>query len=336
MRNFIIALATLTLTTTGIWAQEEIDGGPVYVDFKPIYRVKNFIQVDSIYNGKLNEDEAIFHFDLQNLMPADTSAIVHFSMDSTEFLRPLKSGRLSVKTTPGYHSFQIYVNENYTEAFSPMLNIAGQTELIYQVILSHRLPEEPIITFKPVIYLYPEEATDIALSVDIHDGKHPFYYPKYKDEWKCTAQPNGTLTIEDEQYRYLFWEAEQADHLQEIDVNEGFVVAGTEAVSFLEAKLKEVGFTSEERADFITFWGPKLAANDQNLVRFEWNETCDKFADLNISPKPDHIYRFYIFMSALDGNIDLQPQILPQFERNGFVVLEWGGQISNYQPNTAL
>jgi hypothetical protein len=241
-----------------------------------------------------------------------------------------------LKTTPGTHFFKFYLNNNYLEVFSDGLPINPQYRSNYNVSLFGRAPEEPVMTFKPVIYLYPEEETEIAVNLEIHDGKHPFYYPTYNDSWTCIAQPNGNLTVDDEEYRYLFWEAQQEDHLNEIDVTEGFVVDGNNAVAFLEEHLNTFGFTAIERADFITFWGPRLAANDHNLVRFEWNETCEKFADLNISPQPDNFYRFYIFTSALESDIEIQPQEIPTMNRRGFTVLEWGGQVSNYQPNTIL
>jgi hypothetical protein len=248
----------------------------------------------------------------------------------------LIDGVLSLQATPEPHLFKFYLNSNYLEVFSPALQIPSRNEYTYAVYLLRRAPQAPVMTFKPVIYLYPQEETEIEVNVEIHDGKHPFYYPAYTENWNCIASPNGDLTINGEQYRYLFWEAQQEDHLNEIEVNEGFVVEGKGAIAFLESHLNTFGFTAAERADFITFWGPKMAANEHNLVRFEWNETCDKFADLNISPQPDNIYRFYIFTSALEADYDIQPQIIPTMNRDGFTVLEWGGQISNYQPTKVL
>lgn len=307
------------------------------IQFVPIFQtLSTFTQSASEVNSKFNVNQAAYHFKFTNLLPEDIGAIVRYSIDSVEFWQPLENGSFSVYTTPGSHSFQIYINENYLEALSPVLEAPEQTEVTYNVTMSRRPIEQQIITFKPVIYLYPKEKTEVEVEVDIHAGKDPFFYPKYSDKWSCVAHPNGTLEMDQGKFRYLFWEAVQADHLNEIQVDAGYVVSGSEAVDFLEEKLTKVGFTSEERADFITFWGPKLAANAQNLVRFEWNEVCDKFADLNISPKPDHTYRFYIFMSALDTEMSIEPQELPAFQRDGFVVLEWGGQVSNYQINTAL
>lgn len=336
MKYLLLVLATLP--TTAFWAQEEFPDikDHIVLNSKPKYRWLDFVLVDSTHNDRLASDEAVYHFDMFNLLPGDSNEIVHFSVDSTDYWLPLYEGRLSVTTTPGNHTFQIYVNDNYLEAISPSLRISAQTELIYEVILSKRPVYQGVVTYKPVIYLYPEEEKEVTVDLEIHDGKHPFYYPSYKDAWKCTAAPNGDLTIDGEQYRYLFWEAQQDDHLKTTDVDAGFVVAGSDAISFLEDKLRKVGFTTAERADFITFWGPIIAKNNLNLIRFEWNQTCDKFADLNVSPQPDHLYRFYIFVAPLHHSISIPQQEIPTMDRSGFVVLEWGGQLSNYQPKTSL
>jgi hypothetical protein len=331
-------IITAILIQLSTWAQpgEEFYREAEALSFQDSELFYQVVRTDSIYRPQLSEDEAIYTFNFDGLHQSDTNAFVQYSIDSVNYDGQLNSGQISILTTPGIHYFQFYLNENYLEVFSGSLNIAPQHEYKFSTYLFQRAPSEPVMTFKPVIYLYPGEKTSIDVQLEIHDGKHPFYYPSFNESWTCVASPDGNLEMNGINYRYLFWEAQQADHLNQIDVNEGFVVNGNEGISFLEDKLREVGFTSEEQADFITFWGPKLAANEKNLVRFEWNETCDKFADLNISPQPDHTYRFYIFTSAIDSDIEIQPQALPTFDREGFVALEWGGQISNYQPDTSL
>lgn len=307
---------------------------------RPIDKNGKVVLTKEYKNDSLNQDEAVYYFDFKGLEKQDYNKTVRYSLNDSEFSGKMKGSRLRIKTAPGSYKLAIYINFRYYELFTDSLTIEPQMVQIYNIKLS-KTPKpkkgrgNDRKVYKPVIYLYPETEQEVEVVVDVH-GKDPFFYPQYEDAWRVIAGPNGDLVFNDETYNYLFWEADDEDHLEEIEVNEGFVVAGNDAVSFLEEKLTEVGFTSEERADFITFWGPKLAANENNLVRFEWNDACDKFADLNISPQPDHIYRFYIFMSAIDTDNTIQPQVLPTFNREGFVALEWGGQISNYQPNTEL
>ncbi|PWL27702.1 MAG: hypothetical protein DCO96_10375 [Fluviicola sp. XM-24bin1] len=306
---------------------------------RPLDRMASVIKVKEYIDDSLGQDEAVYYFNFNGLEKKHRGASTRYSLNDSEFVTNLNDKQLRVKTAPGTYKMAFYINSNYYEVFTDSLTIDPQMVQVYRINLSKtpKIQGKPIErkVYKPVIYLYPKTETEIAVTVDIH-GMNPFYYPNYNDVWNVTAQPNGDIEYNGESYNYLFWEADDEDHLEEVNVKEGFVIPRDEAVSFLEEKLTAIGFNSEERADFITFWGPKLAVNEKSLVRFEWNETCDKFADLTIEPKPDHIYRFYIFISALDGDFVLPPQVLPQFNREGFVVLEWGGQVSNYQPNTSL
>ncbi|MBR4283221.1 MAG: hypothetical protein IKT48_00730, partial [Anaerotignum sp.] len=93
----------------------------------------------------------------------------------------------------------------------------------------------PIAARKPVIYLYPEETTDISVELE-YDGGLTVTYPDYGNGWNVTAEPDGTLTnhADGREYSYLFWEGEGYG---EMDFSEGFVVKGEDTVSFLQDKL---------------------------------------------------------------------------------------------------
>ena len=59
---------------------------------------------------------------------------------------------------------------------------------------------------KPVIYLYPEDETEVTVRLD-YDGTLTCTYPAYEDGWTVTAAPDGTLRDESGQtYSYLYWE----------------------------------------------------------------------------------------------------------------------------------
>ena len=60
---------------------------------------------------------------------------------------------------------------------------------------------------KPVIYLYPEEETQVTVQLD-YAGELTCTYPAYQDGWTVTASPDGTLTDNQGQtYNYLYWRA---------------------------------------------------------------------------------------------------------------------------------
>ena len=184
------------------------------------------------------------------------------------------------------------------------------------------------VTEKPVIYLYPEKPTDVHIEMDIH-GEDAFYYPAYTDSWNLTAAPNGDLTFGDDVYNYLFWEATNRTILSPKQTASGFFIDGENVVSFLEEKLTLAGLNSKEQADFITYWGPRLAQNQLNFIHFEFNESCNEYADINITPKPDNIYRIYMIWGAVTEEFRVNEQEIEQFDRDGFSVLEWGGKESH-------
>ena len=78
---------------------------------------------------------------------------------------------------------------------------------------------------KPVIYLYPEEPTEVTVKVDI-DGVFTSTYPAYGNGWTVTAQPDGTLTdAAGREYYCLFWEALLP--AAKMNFDEGWCVAGS-------------------------------------------------------------------------------------------------------------
>lgn len=74
--------------------------------------------------------------------------------------------------------------------------------------------------YKPVIYLYPEQTTDVHVHLPLR-GDWLVTYPQISvdDTRSVTAQPDGTLTnhTDGEEYSYLFWEGKMDKpwHLEE-------------------------------------------------------------------------------------------------------------------------
>lgn len=180
----------------------------------------------------------------------------------------------------------------------------------------------------PVIYLYPEEETDINVKLDL-DGEFTCTYPKYDDSegWNCTALPNGMLTDEDgKEYTYLYWEAD-LDFTP--DFSEGFCVKGEDTAEFLEEALTELGLNVSERNTFIMYWLPQMEANEYNLVSFQ-TSTYDNAAELNVIPEPDTVIRVNMAWYGVENYVEIEPQELASFnpsEREGFTLVEWGGEI---------
>lgn len=177
---------------------------------------------------------------------------------------------------------------------------------------------------KPVIYLYPEEETDVHVELDLTGMDLSTTYPKYNDGWDVTAYPDGTLLnkADGTHHRYLFWDASNCR--VRYDFSKGFCVAGSDTEAFLKEKLTYLGLTEAEMNEFIVYWLPRMEHNAYNLIAFQGDAYTDAAA-LHITPSPDSICRIFMTYVPMESAVEIEPQELETFERKGFAVVEWGG-----------
>ena len=164
---------------------------------------------------------------------------------------------------------------------------------------------------------------DVSVALD-YRGTLPTTYPAYGETgWSVTAMPDGTLInhADGKEYSYLFWEGESET---DYDMTRGFVVKGADTAAFLQAILSHMGLLPREYNEFIVYWLPRMEQTPFNLITFQ-TEPYTESAKLAISPKPDSMLRVFMAYQALDAWIDVTPPVLPEFERKGFTVIEWGG-----------
>ena len=287
------------------------------------------IEQDSVVkDSELKKDESIFHFQFKgDIYYRSQTFILDYSVDGVVLQDTLRGDlSINIPVKHGKHQFQFYCHNediDFEEVYTGELNSDVQMHYYYSVNLMDA--NGMIMVDKPIIYCYPTKKTDISIKLKVN-GNLTFTYPEYKDSWNFTADENGKIEMNGSVYNYLFWESSYKIPASNEKSTNGFCVAKENVLSFLEKKLTEVGFTSIEKADFITFWGPKLIQNKYSVVRFMENETCNEFAELDITPKPAHLNRFYMVWSASNDFVELTPQKLTPLIRDGYNVLEWGGQ----------
>ena len=174
---------------------------------------------------------------------------------------------------------------------------------------------------KPVIYLYPESKTDVTVKLD-YAGELTCTYPEYRDGWKVTASPDGTLTDADGQtYNYLYWEGENS---VSYDFSSGYCVAGSDTASFLEDALRQLGLTRQEANEFIVYWLSLMKENPYNLITFQ-SDVYTQAAQLSVDPAPDTVIRVFMAWKPLKDAVEIPAQDLTAPDRTGFTVVEWGG-----------
>lgn len=179
---------------------------------------------------------------------------------------------------------------------------------------------------KPVIYLYPEEKTEVSVRVDFSEGGGlTCTYPEYGEGWEVTALPDGTIyDKEGNEYYCLYWEGSGS---AEFEYGKGWCVAGSDTAAFLREKLLGIGLTARESNEFIIYWLPALQKNPYNLITFHTGDYA-KSVPLTVSPIPDTVIRVFMTYEPVDAFTEIEPQALPHYEREGFTLVEWGGSPS--------
>jgi hypothetical protein len=75
-----------------------------------------------------------------------------------------------------------------------------------------------------------------------------------------------------------------------------------------------------------------MCKNEKNYVHFIFNEEYNEYANISITPKPDHMFRVFMLWTNAEAmnEIQLKEQVIPTFKHEGFTVVEWGGsQLEN-------
>ncbi|MBU0981259.1 hypothetical protein KKC94_01055 [Patescibacteria group bacterium] len=176
---------------------------------------------------------------------------------------------------------------------------------------------------KPVIYLYPEETTDVFVNVEPTAGIS-ISDPEIGKGWNVTAHPDGRLFVDGKEYPYLFWEGFAANFQTP---KEGFVVSKEKVAGFFDEKLAFIGLNTKEIADFKEYWVPRLNDSPYYFITFIPEEVFNSYAPLTVKPAPDTVIRVFFDYKGLDSLKKVPEQTLKSHSRDGFTVVEWGGRL---------
>ena len=180
----------------------------------------------------------------------------------------------------------------------------------------------------PIIYLYDDQEREATVKLDLN-GDLTCTYPRYSEDtgWIVKTSSDGVLTDKTgRQYEYLYWEAD-IDMVP--DFTKGFCVRGEDSADFLEKALADLGLTDTEANAFIMYWLPQLEENPYNVIAFQ-GETYEEVAKLDVDPLPDTVVRVNMLFYGSDEYVNMEEQDLSSMnpsvsEREGFVLVEWGG-----------
>ncbi|CAN5301611.1 hypothetical protein BH09BAC5_BH09BAC5_04010 [soil metagenome] len=276
--------------------------------------LKNQAAVEFIYTMNFDDD--------QNIPPIHS--IIYSCNQKQDTFKMQSSGVEKLILKPGKYIFKFYVNEDFEEIKTD--SIVFKNGYKTPLYLNFQSSKFPVICDKPVIYVYPQDTMQVNIQLDLK-GVLGFTYPAYDIGWNFVADPDGKIHTNNKEYHYLFWDGTTNIDNSEINWYEGFIVEKDSLVPFFEEKLKLMGLNSKEIDDYITYWCPRMMVNEKNYIHFLFNDDYSEYAELNVNPVPDKMFRVFMLWTKADDerNTHVIPQEIEQFERVGFTIVEWGG-----------
>ncbi|GEM_PF-908200 len=311
-------------------------------------------------NGTKNEEEYLYQRvggcgqkDYANIVPASE---LNFDKDLTpsgktstgDPIFTLLNARHNIieKLFDEYESFLQSYHQGFDETQQPPKTLSYEQFIAERPVFFWKDPFNRVIEFKknifvstaecgkPVIYLYPQETTQIHVTVEPKGGMS-YSDPLYVNGWNVIAEPNGTLTEVNSKktYPYLFWEGRGKRYEQP---KRGWVIHKEAVESFLGEKLSLLGLNSHEQKDFLEFWLPRMQETPYYFVTFLGKREMDIIAPLTVIPKPDTVIRILMDFSPLLWPISVEPLNIHTPKRRGFTVVEWGGVIQSQLPQEKM
>ncbi|MGD0339511.1 MAG: hypothetical protein ABSB78_12080 [Bacteroidota bacterium] len=211
---------------------------------------------------------------------------------------------------PGSYAADVFINARFDNA-----EIERPQRIQITIIdTSH------ILVRKPNIYLYPQTTRNLSVALEFPLGGSILQsIPLYSGGWNVSVEPSGKI---DRQYDYLFYESKNPDAFQ---YTSGWIVSRDTLTSFFSNNLLLAGFNQHEKSNFIEYWIPRLVEYPYYIIYPQFADEIGKVIRLKISEQPDNMLRlFYVIQGTNDFGKKLPPPSIPKFERNGFVVTEWG------------
>lgn len=176
----------------------------------------------------------------------------------------------------------------------------------------------PVIVKKPAVYLYPTQDSIINVQLDIN-GRIVQSIPDYNNGWNVFVARDGKI---ENKYDYLFYEA-QLNNLELPD--EGWVVSSQDLDSWMNVNLIKLGLNEKEAEQFKEYWMKELPKSNYYEIKLLSQEFLKENMNLIVSGNPDTMIRLNFYFKALENPTQIKNPAIITPERNGFVVVEWGG-----------
>lgn len=173
----LITLLSFFLITS-VWSGKEISRRSYHV-------VQSSEPFDQLEDGC-----ALFTFQLAEHNHGLTKQLEYSIDGEVRTVRLDRKHRFRQLVDPGKHSFQVAINDRYYEIFIHDLAIKNGHHTTIE--LHFYKAEQRRQLKKPVIYLYPEDTTQVNVLINT-EAELTFTYPNYPETgWDITAHPTRT------------------------------------------------------------------------------------------------------------------------------------------------
>lgn len=271
-------------------------------------------------------------FDPNNQLMLDQHpAIIQMKVDKKTKKYTISQNNMAFgkKLSKGVHDILFYLNASF-ESIEFHLDFEGGHYYEIGIAFQYELGSDPrhqIMLEKPVIYLYSEKEEHFSLKIKT-GADLQFTYPAYNGEWKGTSSPSGIIQLNGAAFPYLFWDADLSSESLRLSWSDADLIEGKQTISYLQNRLDQIGFNAKEKADFITYWGPRIQKMPYAEILWMQNESIDEIASLEITPtfKTNRIYLIFRETSqSVDQQLHIGTKLLQPIDRSGNYLVEWGG-----------
>ncbi|SFM58926.1 hypothetical protein [Methanolobus profundi] len=190
---------------------------------------------------------------------------------------------------------------------------------LYEVkLIGKTVPE------KPAVYLYPEQNQSISVKLNIN-GEITEDIPEYNSGWNVYATSDGIIYERGQAYDYLFYECT----LNSLELpSEGWCVSYDDLPEWFDENLIKLGLNDKEKRQFEEYWLNRLPEEEYYTIKILDDEFLNTNMGLDVSPKPDTVIRIEFVFKSSNIYVELEEPEITVPQRNGFVVVEWGGIVT--------
>lgn len=174
------------------------------------------------------------------------------------------------------------------------------------------------------LYLYPKEETAIS----VHSGAVTFNTSpaSSNNAWDVIASPNGTIRSNGDIYDKISY-----DYIANAPAkSDGIVVTQSQLKPALDHYADKLLLNAKEKSDFVAHWMEKLSGTSPYIQISHYSlAQSAKIVALDINPRPDTFVPIVMYFRKLYSPISLPEPKFENFERRGFVALDWSGVIES-------